>query len=530
MPTPHAGDRLSAEDAIFLYLEKNEMPLHIGCVAIFDGGIALEPFTAFVESKLPLIPRYRQRIVAPPFHLGHPTWEFDPQFDIRRHIRQVSLKRGTEVELQALAGGIFSEVMDRSRPLWDVTLASGLKPGRTAIIFRLHHCLADGVAGIGLLNLVLDASPLVARLPRKQPFHAPPLPDAAQSLADALVSSTSLLIDSVLAAQSAALDLAQALVGNQAPAALQQWLGLVPDLAISMDRLPFNAPCRGPRRHAWMDVSIREIKAIRNVCGGTLNDVVLTLVTAAVSRYADLHGQPVANRLLRYWVPVNLRPPGEHSGVGNRISILPVTAPLDVRKPEELLQAVHQRTQALKRSHILDLISLGAAWLSATPVPLQVLIGQLGNVLPVPPFHLVCTNVPGPPVPLYLLGRKMLKSYPYVPIGNDMGFCCATQSYDGRLYFGLTADAAAVPDVHRIREFLEDAFAELRQAAGVPVTRRRRTKPDRTAAQPQVRVRPTPPPPDFYGAPAIEFAPSSGIDFDTRPELAEDAAELVLVE
>ena len=508
------------------------MPLHIGCVAIFDGGVSLETFTDFVESKLPLIPRYRQRIVIPPFNLGHPTWEFDPEFDIRRHIRLLTLKRGTDGELQALAGKIFSQVMDRGRPLWDITLVDGLKKGHMAMIFRLHHCLADGVSGVALLNLVLDASPEIAPLPRKQPFAPPPLPDATASLMDALVSSTSEAIACLLEAQAAAMNLVQAMVANQAPAAVQQWAGMVPDLMKSMDRLPFNAPCLGPRRHIWTDFSIPETAAIKEACGATKNDVVLTVVTAAVSRYAELHGQPVAGRLLRYWVPVNLRPPGAQASMGNKISILPVTTPLDIKDLLELLKAVHERTHAMKRSHILDLISLGAAWLSAAPPPFQAMFGLLGNRLPFPPFHLVCTNVPGPQVPLYLLGKKMLRSYPYVPIGTEMGFCCAVQSYAGRFYVGLTADSAVVPDVERIREFMDQAFAELRAAAGVSPVRPKRARAQKaTTARPKPRARRTPEPTLVENPPAIEPQLAAEVvaeaQVEEAPEMAEDlAAEL----
>jgi WS/DGAT/MGAT family acyltransferase len=357
--------------------------------------------------------------------------------------------------------------MDRERPLWDMTLIEGLKRGHTAVIARIHHCLADGVAGIALFNVLMDTSRKVAPIPKKEPFQAPPLPDATTSFVEALLSSTTQMMDSMLLAEAAAMGLAQAMVTNDARGTVENWLGYVPDLMTSFDRLPFNAPVLGPRQHLWTEMSMSEIGAIREACGGTLNDVVLTVVTAAVRKYAEMHGQPVKDRMLRFWVPVNLRAPGEQTGTGNRISILPVLTPLGIRQPARLLDAIHTSTAALKRSHVLDVVNLAAAWMSATPPPFQALIGKLGNVLPVPPFHLVCTNVPGPKVPVYLLGRKMLRTYPYVPIGNDMGFCCALQSYNGRLYAGLTADSAVVSDAGKMRSFIEEAYAELREAAGV---------------------------------------------------------------
>ncbi len=478
MPNRRVGNRLSSEDSIFLYLEKPEMPLHIGAACIFDGEVPLEQFTAFVESKLPLIPRYRQRVAVPPLHLGHPCWEADPGFDIRRHISQATLKHGTAAELEEFTGDLFGQVMPRDRPLWDITLVDGLKHGRTAMIARLHHCLADGIAGVAILNLLLDATPEPGPVPPHDSAESPP-PSASYSVVDALVGATSDAVEYMLAAEAAALDLAAKLAGNNPRGVVQSWLELIPEILISLDRLPFNAPCKGPRRHIWTSYPMAEIAVIREKLGGTLNDVALTMVTQAVSQYAILHGQSVEKRLLRYWVPINLRAAGEEVGPGNRISILPVLIPLDLNDPKQLLAEVNRRTQELKRSHLINLIGMAQAWLGASPPPLQAAFGLVGNALPISLFHLVCTNVPGPAVPLYLMGRKMLASYPYVPIGNDMGFCCAMQSYCGRFFFGLTADREAVPDVFRIREFLDQAFQALRRAAAPP--RRSRAAATKTA-------------------------------------------------
>lgn len=487
MPEPKAGDRLSAEDAVFLYLEKPEMPLHIGSVGIFDGPVPFEKLIALVESKLPLLTRYRQRLVIPPLNLGHPTWEWDPDFNIRRHFRQVSLKRGTQAELEDIVGDVFTHMMDRNRPLWDITLVDGLKSGQTAMIARVHHCLVDGVAGVGLLKVILDPTPRIPRLPRRRPFQAPPLPDPKLSAIDALLSSSAELVERILSAQSAALNIAQVLASEYALPALQQLLGFLPDMMASLDRLPFNAPVGGPRKHIWTEMPLQEIEAIREKCGAKLNDVILTINTLAVQRYAELHGQSVKGRLLRYMVPVNLRPPTNHPELGNRISMLPITTRLDIKDPLALLKDIHERTSSMKHSLMLELVRLGANWFGAAPVPYQVLFGQLGNVLPIPVWHMVCTNVPGPPMPLYLLGRKMLTAYPYVPIGNDMGFCVAVQSYDGKLFFGLTADCKVLPDVHRLRDLFDEVYADLRKATGV----RTRRKPRVAVTKPKAAVHKT---------------------------------------
>ena len=464
MPDPCPGDRLTAEDAVFLYLETKETPLHIGSVSIFDGPIPFEQCLEYIESRLPLIPRYQQRIVIPPFHFGHPTWEPDPDFKIRNHVHHVQLKRGAETELRNFAGRLFSQIMDRNRPLWDMTVVDGLSGGRSALISRVHHCLVDGVSGVGLMNIMLDPS---LRARKRKTQHAPPLPGPAVSLADAVITSFSEMVERVLSAQSAALDVAQALVGDRTTRALEQLARLVPELLTPLHRLPFNQPCSSGRKVEWTEIPMAEVKSIREACGGTLNDVVLTVVTLAVSRYAQLHGFPVKGRRLRLMVPVNVRRQGIDNGLGNRVSALPVSAPLDVRDPVKLLDAVRRRTEALKEARVADLIHLIATWMGMTPVPLQAAVGPLSSLLPGPPFHMVCTNVPGPQVPLYALGRKMLTYYPYVPIANQMGVGCAIQSYNQILYVGLTADALAAPDVGRLRRFVDWAFRELGRAAGV---------------------------------------------------------------
>jgi WS/DGAT/MGAT family acyltransferase len=462
-----ASDRLTSEDAAFLYFEKDEMPLHIGSVSIFDGDIPFETLVEFVESRLPLIPRYRQRLVVPPFHIGHPTWESDPDFDIRNHISRRRLKRGTEAELRALAGTIFSRIMDRSRPVWDLVLVDGLKGGGSALIWRVHHCLVDGVSGAGLMNVLLNASGDAPTPLKREPYYAPPLPGPETSLTDALASAYSDLVDRVLATQSAALNILETLASDQAARGIDQLLRLVPELLTPVERLPFNQPLTGPRRLAWTTISIPEVKEIREVCGGTLNDVVLTVLTSAIRCYAELHGVSLNHRLLRLMVPVSLRRPGAENGVGNRVSYFPVSIPLDIANPRKLLNAVRERTEALKNAHVADLLSLISTWVGTTPAPIQALLGPVASMLPLPPFNLVCTNVPGPPFPLYALGRKMLTYHPYVPIGSEMGVGCAIQSYDHKLYIGLTGDAGAAPDVDRLRKFMEEAFAALRRAAGV---------------------------------------------------------------
>ncbi len=461
----HPNDRLGPLDSLFLYLEKKEMPLHIGSVFILDGPISVDDLKALIEAKLPLIPRYRQRVVFPPLQAGYPTWEFDPSFDINGHIHGAHLKRHTKEALQRLAGHLFSEVMDRNRPLWDLTVVDGLEDGRSAVIARVHHCLVDGVAGVALMNLIMDMTPEVRPLPPRQPYHPPAPAPAWTTLADAAVSSYFHAVERVLSVQSAALKVVENLMGELAQGSVP--VPAAEEVLPPAQRFPFYAPASGPRRVSWTEFSMADINAIRHLCGVKVNDVGMLILAGAMRRYAKLHHQSVKGRLLRLMVPVNLRNGDPNQGLGNKISLVPVNIPLDIADPVELLSEIHQRMESIKRAHAADLMVLGGTLLATLPVPVQAqLVGTLSNSIPVLPFDMVCTNVPGPPQPLYLLGREILTYYPYVPIGDFMGVCCAMASYNGTFFFSLTGDCKCAPDLDRLRDFLDQAFAELREATG----------------------------------------------------------------
>lgn len=256
------------------------------------------------------------------------------------------------------------------------------------------------------------------------------------------------------------------------------------------------------------------MKAIRQKCGTSVNDVILAIVTATIRRYCELHGDPVKGKLFRMMVPVNLRGNEDPAGLGNRISLVPVTVPLNIRDPKKLLAAVHKRTEFLKRMHAAELVSLAGGLIGMFPTSVQGLAGPLASQLPVTPFNLVCTNVPGPQYPLYLLGHKMLDWYPYVPVGGEMAVNCAILSYNGKIYFGFSGDVHAAPDLKRMENLLETSFVELREAVGLrapqkkSVCRKRRAVP--AAAAPQKTVLSEPP----------VKSPSSRVEEKRKPDSA----------
>ena len=471
--------RLNAIDAAFLYLERREIPLAIAGVFVFDGPIDFEEFVAYIDSKLHLIPRYRQVVIPPPFNLGYPTWEDFPRFDIRQHIFPQRLAApGGENRLEALAGRLFSQVMDRNKPLWEIHVVDGLGGGRGALIVRIHHALADGISGAALLKILFDATPEGSRAVPQPPPTGFPAPPVEHSLAEAVTSAIHTSLKSMIAAEAALLDFGQALLSEPMQSGLAGLMKLLPEWAKPIERLPFNRPCGGTRKFVWSSIDFADIQAIRQRLGGTVNEVVLTVVTQAVARYAKLHGQNVKDRFVRIVCPVNVRAEGEQGSLGNQITFLPVVLPMGIENPAELLHAVCARMQVMKNVRAAELVAIAAAWIGAMPPPMQAMFWEGIPLVPLPQplLNLICTNIPGSKTPLYALGRRMIASYPQVPTGYELGVGVAVQSYDGRLFFGLTADAKAAGDVGRLRDFIDASFRELCRAAGVKKSRVRRMR------------------------------------------------------
>ena len=521
------SDRLSWGDTVFLHLERKGMPLNVASVCVFEGEISFQDCVRFIESKLPLLPRYFKRVVPAPFGLGLPTWEYDPEFDLHRHMREVTLNHGTDTELRALAGKLFSQVMDRRHPLWDITIVRGLKANRTGFILRLHHCLADGIAGVGILSVLLDASPEAASLPKKQiKFHIPKPRDPLTSLTSEFVDSYSDFVKRILSAMTDLLTMAERVAAGGDRTAADEFASLFPEITAFTERLRFNVIYRGPQKFACTEIPLADVKAIKLRGGTSVNDVILALVTATIRRYCKLHGDRVKGKLLRMMVPVNLRGNTSTSELGNRISLVPVTIPLDIRHPTKLLAAVHKRTEFLKRMHAAELVSLAGGLIGMFPTSLQGMAGPLASQLPVTPFNLVCTNVPGPQVPLYLRGHKMLHCYPYVPVGGEMAVNCAMLSYNGTVYFGFSGDTHAAPDLRRLEKLLQDSFVELRDALRIrpphkkKATRTRQTMPA-VAAAPGVTT--------IAAVPIVIAPPDSKLNPESPPPAQSEQAPRQLV-
>jgi diacylglycerol O-acyltransferase len=475
------NDRLSWGDSLFVYLERDGAPLNVAAVTVFEGDIAADKCGRFIETKLPLIPRYRQRVVTPPLNMGLPVWDWDPKFDVRNHVREVFLKEGTAEELKATASTVLSQNMDVEHPRWDFTLLRGLKPNCTGVIVRIHHCLADGIAGMGLMNVLMDASPVAKPLPRKRVrFEAPPPRDPAALMIDGLITSSFSVIQRLLSMQKDVLGLVEKVLAYGGWP-VEEFLKLLPDLAAPIERMPFNRLCYGPQGFGWTEVPLADIKAVRHAFEVTINDVVLAVFTLAFRRYAKLHNVQLDGRLLRIVVPVNVRNGNNQNDLGNRISFIPVSVPLDEDDPRKVIANVHRCMEFLKNSHAAEMVGLFGSMLSLMPVPMQSVAWPLLSKAPISLCNVICTNVPGPQEPLYLQGHKMLSCYPYVPIGGEMGINCAVLTYNGTAFIGLTSDVHAVPDLPILERFLSQSFVELAKAAGLKPARPKREAPKRKA-------------------------------------------------
>jgi len=463
MSQPKLNHRLTTLDAAFLYLERKECPMHIGSTSIFEGKLTHKDLTEHIAERLHLLPRYMQKVVPDPFNIAHPTWETCENFDIKNHIFKVKQKKAmTEKDLVKLAGETLTDVMDRNKPLWELFIVENLEGGRSAMIAKVHHCMVDGISGVDLMKILFDISPTPTPPPPKTPVEETPKKEPVQQLLESVIGGMQETVTRLMEMQGGLLYMASSLAKPETAESLPQIAQVIPAVAAPPPILPFNGKCSGERRLAWSGFSFAEARIIRNVLGGTVNDVVLTLLSEAVARYTKHHGQKIKDKIVRFMVPVSLRQKEQRGALGNLISILPVEIPLDIATLPERFKCVNQKTALMKEAKMAESLMMFGAIYGIIPAPLQNILGQIAD-LPVPPFNMVATNVPGPQVPLYLAGRKMLVQYPYVPIGYGLGLGCAILSYNQNLYFGLSSDAQAMADVEKFKEILDEVFDDLMQ-------------------------------------------------------------------
>jgi WS/DGAT/MGAT family acyltransferase len=448
---------MSVRDAGFLYLERPDAGLHIGCVAVLDRKLELEALVRRVEARLPLLPRYAQRAVEAPLALGHPSWEEEPALDLTLHVRRWSLPApGGESELAETVGALFEQPMARSRPLWEMHLLEGLDGDRCAVMQKVHHCMVDGVAGAQLLEALLDAEPQPPEPARRRRVRARPR-GSSDRLRSALADGLRAQARGVAAAFGALVRPAAAL---QAAERLRRAAWAAVQLATDdVPQMPWNAPIGPHRSLAFTRLPIDGVRRVRRARGGTLNDVVLTAVAGGLRRYLDAHGVPTRGLELTALVPVSLRSAEEARALGNRISAMLVPLAVDPADEVPRLAAMRATTDRLKQGAAWTGIDALLAALDGAPPALvafasaRIRIGRLAN--------LIATNVPGPRETRWLGGARVEALYPLVPIAGGIGLGVAIFSYDDWLHVGLTADARRTTDLDKLRRGIEDAFQAL---------------------------------------------------------------------
>jgi diacylglycerol O-acyltransferase / wax synthase len=438
-------ERMSTLDAGFYYVEHQNVPMHIGSLAVFDGPPpAYAELLSLYAAKLPQVPRYRQVVRAMPVQVLRPYWSDDEHFELSYHLRHAAVPPpGGPAELTKMASRVLAQRLDRARPLWESWFLEGLAGGRWAILSKVHHCMVDGVGGSDLMAALLDLSPEPPGLAEPPPWRPQPGPPVAEVIAGGALDLLTWPVN-----QAAALP---GLVIRRLPGP-RALLRFGRGLAGSARRLAvpaassLNGPISPHRRWTWTRLSLAEVKEVRRALGVTVNDVVLAAITAAFRDLLDARGELSDGLVVRSLVPVSLRGVSEHQPVSNKVSALLANLPAGEADPRRRVQEVHRQMDSMKRTRQAAGAEMLTGVLGLAAPSLLALGTRSAFRLPQPLVQTVTTNVPGPRIPLYLLGRRLAELYPYVPIGDNVRIGIAVFSYLDDVTFGITADYSAVTE------------------------------------------------------------------------------------
>jgi diacylglycerol O-acyltransferase / wax synthase len=449
---------MSPLDASFLHIEDSVTHMHIGSVGLFEGPTpGPDEVKRAVAASLPLVPRYRQKVRFVPLALGRPAWVDDPHFSLDYHVRRTALPApGGVQELRALVGRVMSQQLDRNKPLWELWVAEGLEDGGWALISKTHHCMVDGVSATDLLSVILDDERDPAP-PDPDTWRPSPEPSAASLMAHSLTlraASPYEAARTVLAAVRGPRKVATQAVG--AARGLVNMRNLLTPNPSSL-----NGPIGPHRTWDWARARLADIKDIRGLHGGTVNDVVLAAITNGFRELLLSRGEDVESRVIRTMVPVSVRAESERGTYNNKVSAMFAELPVALEDPVERLGAIHEQMQDLKSSGQAVAAERLTALGGFAPGVLLALGGRVATRLPQNSVNTVTTNVPGPQHPLYLAGRRMLEAFPFVPLGGQVRIGVAIFSYDGSINFGVTGDLDTAPDIAILCAGIEDGISEL---------------------------------------------------------------------
>jgi hypothetical protein len=489
-------DRLSPLDASFLFAEDRTRAMHVGGVMTFappaSVEVDMEAFVALIGRRLPLVPRFRQKVREVPGHLGLPVWVDDPDFDLDYHVRRSALPRpGTDAQLRELVGRLIARRLDRARPLWEIYLVEGLADGRFAVVTKTHHAMVDGLASMDVGALLLDTTP-EPRQTADVPWLPAPEPSALELATDAVIEAWRRPRTVFDVAARAGSDVREVVAG------VERAMATLVSATSGRPVHPLNTVTGEQRRFATAATTLADHRAVRAVCGGTVNDVVLAVVTGALRGWMMTRGEPLQEGAsVRALVPVSIRSrradpagnggntsavaegrtaavteggtaavtEGGTAAMGNRISAYFVELPVGEADPLRRLAQV----SAAMATHKAEGQAVGATTLirlaGLAPPTLHSLGVRLASQFSSQLYNVLVTNVPGPSRPLYAMGARMLDMYPVVPLAGGQAVSIGITSYDGGMHYGLNADRDAMPDVDVLAAALTDALAELVAAA-----------------------------------------------------------------
>jgi diacylglycerol O-acyltransferase len=456
-------DRLTSIDASFLTNETDVSHMHVGAVLIFEGPPpAYDDLLEHIRSRLHLVPRFRQKLAFPPIEAGRPFWIDDPSFNLEYHVRHSALPApGSEEQLRRTAARIFSQQLDRTKPLWELWLVQGLKRKRFALVSKTHHALVDGVSGVDIATVLFDVKPVPEPVeaehewvPNSEPSAASLIAHGVEDLASTPLRLARRLESAVLHPRPAVREIAEAAeaVGEVA------WA-----LANPAPEVPLNREIGSHRRFTWVRQDLATLKRIKNALGGTVNDVVLAVVAGALRRWLHARGIRTEGLELRALVPMSIRAEDEHGKLGNRIAAMRGPLPVYIADPVRRLEAVRESMHGVKSSKQ----ALGAEVISRfndfAPPTLLAQASRLNFSTRL--FNLIVTNVPGPQIPLYVLGRELEDVFPVAFLPENHALAIAIMSYNGSIDFGLLADYDAMEDVDAIAAGIAESAEELEREA-----------------------------------------------------------------
>lgn len=480
-------DRLTAVDASFLHQEGQNTHMHVGAIMTFEGKPpSIEAFLDHIRGRLHLVPRYRQKLAFPPLQSGRPVWVDDPSFNLDYHIRHTALPApGSEEQLFNLAARIFSQQLDRAKPLWEMWLVQGLEGNRFALIGKTHHSVVDGVGGVDLTTVLFDISAKPTAIANSgEPWHPSPEPSSSELLTAGirgLAKTTAKLAER--AVKIATHPEAAAGTAKEALEGVGEivWAGMNP-----APETPLNVEIGPHRRLAVVRHQLQEYKRVKDVFGGTVNDVVLTVVSGALGSFLRSRGVRTEGLEMRALVPISIRSEDEHNQLGNRIAAMRGPLPTYIEDPVARLRVVRKSMDGLKESKQ----AIGAEVLSSVEnmAPPTVLAQASRLNFSTRLFNLIVTNVPGPQFPLYVLGHELRELFPIAFLPKDHALAIGVMSYNGELNYGLLGDYDAVPDIDNLADEIRESLDELARAAngrpaGKPVRKKKPPAKKKTPAK-----------------------------------------------